>query len=64
MDESSPKDYAGPKDHSRQALRDEAFDLACQAFDDATDDHVHAVYERLDWNRRRGLGNAGVLTVH
>ncbi|MFT0547468.1 hypothetical protein ACMHYO_14195 [Allopusillimonas ginsengisoli] len=49
---------------TRDALLDQAFDLACEAFGEPHDDVVTAIYERLVWNWQRGLGAAGAVTVH
>lgn len=46
------------------ALRDEAADLAMDAFDDPSDDHIDCIYLRLVNNRAWGLGYAGAVTVH
>ena len=51
-------------EHTKQTLRDTAFDLACQAFGDPYDEAVEAIYERLVWNYWRGLGEDGAITVH
>ena len=41
-----------------------AVDMAYQAFEAVTDDHVQGVYERLIWNASVGLEAHGAVTVH
>lgn len=45
-------------------LMERALDLACRHFEDPTDDHIEAVFNRLAWNALRGESEAGVVTVH
>jgi len=51
-------------EYTKQVLRDQAFDLACDAFGEPHDECVDAVYERLAWNWQRGLGETGAVTIH
>lgn len=46
------------------ALYREACDLAYDVFEDPHHDYVAAVYERLVWNQRHGLGTQGAVTIH
>lgn len=46
------------------ALRDEATDLARQAFELPSEGHVECIQARLAINRQWGLGYAGVTTIH
>ncbi|MBV6304906.1 hypothetical protein KVP10_08400 [Candidimonas humi] len=57
--------------HTAAMTEDEADDLfadavqlAHEAFEDATDEHVVGVYARLMFNRRHGLGEDGATMVH
>ena len=45
-------------------LFETAVNLAYQAFDNVTDDHVQAIYDRLVWNAYVGLDVQGAVTVH
>src|SRR5690606_30252017 len=54
--------HPGMTERSRDALFERATDLAYRAFDDATDDHIEGVYERLLLNHHWGLGDAGAVT--
>lgn len=51
-------------DEIASQLFDEAVDLAYQAFDDPSDDHIQTVFARLALNHDWGLGSAGAVTVH
>ncbi|ROT45028.1 hypothetical protein [Pusillimonas sp. NJUB218] len=48
----------------RAELIDEAFDLAYEAFEAPTDEHIEWVFERLLFNRAIGVGMAGAVTLH
>jgi len=51
--------------YTRWELLEQAEELAVSAFgDNASDEHVDAVYERLAFNWRMGLDSAGAVTVH
>lgn len=45
-------------------LFDQAVELAYQTFAEVSDEHVMGLYSQLIWNYQRGLGDAGVGTVH
>ena len=47
-----------------QMLHDAALELAYRYFDEPTDDHIEAIFERLEHNYWRGLGMEGAVTVH
>lgn len=52
-------------EHIADALFHRATDLAYRRFGEATtDDHIEAAYERVVYNWQRGLGDAGVVTLH
>tara|TARA_R100000655_G_scaffold64330_1_gene102848 strand:+ start:668 stop:865 length:198 start_codon:yes stop_codon:yes gene_type:complete len=51
------------EDTSKQ-LFDLAVDLAYQAFEEPSDDHIKGVYLRLVINHQWGLGDSGAVTVH
>lgn len=51
-------------ERTKQIIRDQAFDLACEAFDEPYEEVVDAIYERLVWNWVRGLDAVGAVTVH
>lgn len=51
-------------ERTKQIIRDQAFDLAYQAFADPDDEHILCVYSRLIWNYQRGLADDGAVTVH
>ena len=48
----------------KSELMERALDLACQSFENPTDDHVDWVFIRLGWNLLRGESDAGAVTVH
>lgn len=45
-------------------LLDVAVDLAYDVFDDVTDEHIEAIYERLVFNLKHGVGFEGATTRH
>lgn len=45
-------------------LLNAAIHMAYEAFKDPTDEHIIAVFHRLAWNHRYGLGLVGVTTLH
>lgn len=50
---------------TKEILMDEAAELAYLAFgDDATDEHIEAVFERLALHWSWGLPMTGIVTVH
>jgi hypothetical protein len=51
-------------EETADALFARATDLAYQAFEDATDDHIETIYHRIVFNHRCGAGEAGAVTVH
>lgn len=59
-----PADNPAMTETEADDLFAEAVQLAHDTFTDATDEHVTGVFARLAWNRRRGLGDEGVVTVH
>ena len=48
----------------KSELMERALDLACRYFENPTDDHIEAVFNRLAWNALRGESEAGAVTVH
>ncbi|USY23967.1 hypothetical protein NIZ92_11600 [Alcaligenes sp. 1735tsa3] len=48
----------------RFEIIDRATELAYQAFNCPTDEHITGIYDRLVWNERHGLGELGAVTVH
>lgn len=48
----------------RFEIIDRATELAYQAFNCPTDDHITGIYDRLVWNELHGLGELGAVTVH
>jgi hypothetical protein len=57
-------DNAGMSEETYEALFDHATDLAYQAFDDPTDEHIVAIYMRLLINHLWGCDDMGAVTVH
>lgn len=41
-----------------------AIELAYQTFEQPTDEHILAVFHRLAWNWRYGMGAVGATTLH
>lgn len=66
IEETSGASHNPPMDeYVADALFERATDLAYRRFgEETTDDHIEAAYERVLFNWRRGLGDAGVVTVH
>jgi len=55
----------GLMDNDKRAdLLNEAFDLAYEAFEAPTDEHIEWVFERLLFNSAVGVGMAGAVTIH
>lgn len=52
------------KELPRFEIIDRATELAYQAFNCPTDDHITGIYDRLVWNELRGFGELGAVTVH
>ncbi|WP_321289266.1 hypothetical protein [Alcaligenes phenolicus] len=52
------------KELPRFEIIDRATELAYQAFNCPTDDHITGIYDRLIWNELHGLGELGAVTVH
>ena len=48
----------------KSELMERALDLACQSFENPTDDHVDWVFIRLGWNALRGEPDLSATTVH
>lgn len=48
----------------KSELMERALDLACQSFENPTDDHIDWIANRLGWNLLRGECDAGAVTVH
>ena len=48
----------------KSELMERALDLACQRFENPTDEHIDWVANRLGWNLIRGESEAGAVTVH
>lgn len=51
-------------ENTRAELLNEAFDLAYEAFEAPTDEHIEWVFERLLFNHAVGVGMAGAVTLH
>lgn len=51
-------------DEQSDELYEVAINMAANAFQSITDDHVEGVYDRLVWNTNHGLGQHGATTVH
>lgn len=66
IDEGGPAPQtAGMDTYVKMDLQEQAEDLALRAFgEDASDEHIDAVFERLAYNWRCGLDWAGAVTVH
>ena len=57
--------HTAPMDNAQcDELFEQAVEMAHQAFERVTDDHVEGVYARLVWNACRGLTSHGAVTVH
>lgn len=48
----------------KSELMERALDLACRYFENPTDDHIEAVFNRLAWNLIRGESDLGATTIH
>lgn len=48
----------------KSELMERALDLACQSFENPTDDHVDWVFIRLGWNLLRGESDQSAVTMH
>ncbi|EKU29854.1 hypothetical protein C660_11672 [Alcaligenes sp. HPC1271] len=52
------------KELPRFEIIDRATELAYQAFNCPTDEHITGIYDRLIWNEQHGLDEVGVTTTH
>ncbi|MEZ2742649.1 hypothetical protein ACBP93_08460 [Paenalcaligenes hominis] len=48
----------------KSELMERALDLACRYFENPTDDHIDAVFNRLAWNALRGECDQSAVTMH